>query len=285
VKNIPLFLEQPELKVKLKILKPFDVQEEYFEVQPEYTEQQIIEKATNKKTDLFARFGGLIKPKPEEVKMRSVRRFSKPYWYLKGCYECRWQNETSYPIPVPEDVVAIKYDEKTIMVKKEVLTLSDMLEKIGLNVNLGPVSVPATPLISSALKVSGRDKVIGSKRHITLENITELRLTRREAELCLDASTGKEDKKALKLINRAKRIEKAETPKIGKDYALEKLKEKFKEIDNFIENEAEKIDDRKLFIKEIKLVRIPWFEVTFEMSQRKKSYKICAVNGEMEKVN
>jgi hypothetical protein len=282
--NIPLSLEQLDLRVELKLPKPVELQEKYFEVLPEYSKEQIIEKAVNKKTDLFARFGGLSKPKPEEIKMRGVKKFLKPYWYLKGCYECRWENETSYPIPVPEDVLAIKFEDKTIKVKKEALAISDMLDKIGININLGLVSVPSTPLLSSALKAIGRDKVIGGKRHIALENIIEFRLTRREAELCLDASTGKEDKETLKLITKdAKEIEKREIPKISKGYALEKLKEKFKEIDKYIENEAEKIDTRKLFIREIKLVLIPWYEATFEMDQRKKSWRICAVNGKMEK--
>jgi len=68
-----------------------------------------------------------------------------------------------------------------------------------------------------------------------------------------------------------------------KDYAFDKWKEKFNEIDKRIGNEAEKIIKRKISVKEIGCYLIPWFKVTFEMGETQKSLEICAVDGKVNK--
>lgn len=275
-------LEQIGLKVELDSPPAAELSERYLKILPVLSKEQIMQMAVDKKTDLFAGPLGIGKPKSEEVEMKGVKEFFKSYWYLQGCYECKWLKETSYPIPVPQDVIAIKFGDKTIKVKKEALTISDMLEKIG--INLGPISLPA-PILSGALKALGQDKVVGSSRHVIFENIIELHHDQIESELCLDALNGQEDKETLKLIAKAntEKIDVSEAPKVSKAYALERLKEKFKEIDEKIEIEAEGIVERKLLVKEINFMQVPCYEVTFETKQNKKSWMISAVNGKMEK--
>lgn len=277
-------LAQVGTKVELEIPQPNDVPESYCELVEAFSEEQIVEMATNKKTDLF-KLGilGIKKPSPEEVKFKNVRKFFKFYWYIKGYYLCKWLNETSYPIPVAEDVLAVKHKNEILKVKKEPLTISEMFEKIG--INLGPISIPSSSLISGVLKTLKKDEVIGSKSHIILEDLIELRQTEMEAKICLDALTGAEDEEVLELISKTntKEAKTSEIPKISKTFALEKFIEKFNKINQRIEGQAEGIIERKIIIQEIKYTLVPWYEVIFEMNQQTKSWKICAVSGKMQK--
>ena len=276
-------LKETSLKVELEYPPPIEIQEKYVEILPTLTREEIVDRALVKRADLFAGPLGFGKPKSEDVEIKEVKEFFKPYWYLKGYYKCKWLNETNYPIPVPDDVVGVKFEDKIIKVKKEVLTISDMLEKIG--INLGPISLPGHPIITRAVKAFKMDASIGCSKHIILENVIELHQTQAEEGISLNALTGQEDKEVFELITKANSQEmmKQEKPKINKDYVLEKLKEKFKGVDEKIENEAEVIVERKISIAEIKYALVPWYEVTFQMNQNKKSWRICAVNGKMEK--
>ena len=278
-------LARPRLEVKLELPPPNKIEEKCFRVLPVLSEKEILEIAENKKANLFAGPLGFRKPKPAEVKFRNIRKFFKPYWHLKACYKCRWLNLTSYPVPVPEDVIAIKFEDKIIKVKKEALSISDMLNEIGIGISLGPLTVTSRPVVSSLLKPLGGDKTVGSKRHIVLENVIELREDSAEAEVCLAASNGKEDEEAQELITKAnaEEIQEWEKPKISKAYALKKLKEKFDDIEERIETEAETIIERKISVTEARIVLVPWYEIKYECNQSKRSWLINAVNGEMKK--
>lgn len=276
-------LKREGLKVELQVPSPVEIPERFFEVQPVLSREEVVEMAVREKTKLFAGPLGFRKPAPEEVELKDVKEFFRSYWYLKGRYECKWLNEASYPIPVPDDVIAIKFKGEIIKVKKEALTIADMFDKIGLNI--GFLSLDSRPLISAALKAFRKGGVIGSKRHIVLENVVEARYDQVEEEICLSARTGEEDKEALELIAKAnlREIGRYEAPKISKEYALEKLKEKFRGIDEKIESEAERILERKIIVTDAKYVLVPWYKITFEKDRKQRSWLIRAVDGKKEK--
>ena len=261
---------------------PEKVREEIVELEQGITENEIVDMAEERKTDLFGR---IFKPRPEEVKRKIVRKYYMPCWYLTGSFECKWLNITDYPVPVPEDVEAIKIGDKVHTVRKEALKISDMLERIGIGIGIGPISVPAKG-VSIIPKLLRMDKVLGADKHLLLKDIVELREDKVNEKICIDANDGEEDEEALKLIEKAhhKKTKERAPPKIKREWAIEEFWNiKFKEIHKGIESEAEGIIERNFKIEDLRLVLIPQYEVTFIKSGKTKSWSICAVDGTMKK--
>jgi hypothetical protein len=66
-----------------------------------------IEAGEATKTRLFALFGFLRKPKPDEVSLVSKRLHWYPFWSVEGIYWCFFFRKADYSVSVPGDVVAV----------------------------------------------------------------------------------------------------------------------------------------------------------------------------------
>lgn len=59
------------------------------------------------KDQLFARFFGFLKPKPEEVQLISINKYYEPYVMISGVYSIDYYRKCMYPISVDKQVLNV----------------------------------------------------------------------------------------------------------------------------------------------------------------------------------